>query len=114
MNVFVFDIETVPDVDGARRLWQLEGLDDQAVADVMYNKRSQETGGTSDFHRHYLHRVVAISAVLRSGSNLNVWSLGDEQSSEAELLGRFFDGFPSISRALTIGVFLLYSKSSPN
>lgn len=92
MNVFVFDIETVPDVDGARRLWDLDGLDDQAVADVMYNKRCQETGGTSDFHRHHLHRVVAISAVLRSGSNLNVWSLGDEQSSEAELIGRFFDG----------------------
>ena len=92
MNVFIFDIETVPDVDGARRLWGLEGLDDQAVADVMYNKRSQETGGTSDFHRHHLHRVVAISVVLRSGSNLKVWSLGDEQSSEAELIRRFFDG----------------------
>ena len=97
MNVFVFDIETVPDVAGARRLWQLEGLDDQAVADVMYNKRCQETGGTSDFHRHYLHRIVAISAVLRSGSNLNVWSLGDEQSSEAELIGRFFDGLEKFS-----------------
>ena len=88
MNVFIFDIETVPDVEGARRLWSLDGLDDKSVADVMYNKRSQETGGASDFHRHHLHKVVAISVVLRSGDKLNVWSLGDESSSEAELIRR--------------------------
>lgn len=92
MNVFIFDIETVPDVSGARRLWDLEGLDDAAVADVMYNKRSQETGGTSDFHRHHLHKVVAISVVLRMGDKLRVWSLGDPGSDEAELITRFFDG----------------------
>ena len=53
MNVFVFDIETIPDVAGARRLWGLEGLDDEGVASVMYSKRQQETGGTSDFLRHH-------------------------------------------------------------
>ena len=97
MNVFIFDIETVPDVEGARRLWSLDGLDDKSVADVMYNKRSQETGGASDFHRHHLHKVVAISVVLRSGDKLNVWSLGDESSSEAELIRRFFDGIEKYS-----------------
>lgn len=97
MNVFIFDIETVPDVVGARRLWGLDGLDDQSVADVMYNKRSQETGGASDFHRHHLHKIVAISVVLRSGDKLNVWSLGDENSSEAELISRFFDGIEKYS-----------------
>ncbi|MGR8948780.1 MAG: 3'-5' exonuclease [Gammaproteobacteria bacterium] len=97
MNVFIFDIETIPDVAGARRLWGLDGLDDQSVADVMYNKRSQETGGTSDFHRHHLHKVVAISVVLRSGDKLKVWSLGDESSSEAELITRFFDGIEKYS-----------------
>ena len=97
MNVFIFDIETVPDVVGARRLWSLDGLDDQSVADVMYNKRSQETGGASDFHRHHLHKIVAISVVLRSGDKLNVWSLGDESSSEAELIRRFFDGIEKYS-----------------
>ena len=88
MNVFIFDIETVPDVVGARRLWALGDLDDQAVADVMYNKRSQETGGTSDFNRHHLHRIVAISVVLRHADKLKVWSLGDAESSEAELISR--------------------------
>ena len=65
MNVFVFDIETVPDAASARRLWNLDGLDDEGVAAVMYSKRQQETGGASDFLRHHLHRIVAISAVFR-------------------------------------------------
>jgi predicted PolB exonuclease-like 3'-5' exonuclease len=29
---------------------------------------------------------------LRSGDSFRVWSLGDEESSEAEIVGRFFDG----------------------
>ncbi len=91
MNVFVFDIETVPDVASARRLWGLDGLDDDGVAAVLFSKRQQETGG-SDFLRHHLHRVVAISAVFREGERFNVWSLGDEEAGEAELLRRFFEG----------------------
>lgn len=92
MNVFVFDIETVPDVAGARRLWDLGDLDDDGVAEVMFSKRLQDTGGSSDFLRHHLHRVVAISAVFREGERFNVWSLGDEEADEAELVGRFFEG----------------------
>jgi len=92
MNVFVFDIETVPDVAGARRLWDLGDLDDAGVAEVMFSKRLQETGGSSDFLRHHLQRVVAISAVFREGERFNVWSLGEESADEAELLRRFFEG----------------------
>ena len=54
-NVFVFDIETVPDVDAGRRLGGLDGLDDRDVAQVMYAARRQETGG-SEFLRLHLHR----------------------------------------------------------
>ena len=92
MNVFVFDIETVPDVATARRLWNLDELDDDGVAAVMYSKRQQETGGANEFLRHHLHRVVAISAVFREADRFNVWSLGSEESDEAELIRRFFEG----------------------
>lgn len=91
MNVFVFDIETVPDVEGGRRVHGLEGLDDADVANVMFHKRRQETGGT-DFLRHHMQRIVAISVVLRTSEKFKVWSLGDESASEKELLQRFFDG----------------------
>lgn len=100
MNVFVFDIETVPDVVSARRLWNLDELDDDGVAAVMYSKRQQETGGATDFLRHHLHRVVAISAVFREADRLRVWSLGDLESDEAELIRRFFEGVERYSPTL--------------
>lgn len=91
MNILVFDIETIPDLESGRRLYELEGLDDADVAKIMFHKRREETGD-SEFLRHHLHRIVAISAVLRSGDTLKVWSLGDETSGEAEIVRRFFDG----------------------
>lgn len=90
MNVFVFDIETIPDVDGGRRLYGLDGLSDKEVANIMFHKRRQETG--NEFLRLHLHRVVAISVTLRNRDRFSVWSLGDEASTEAELLERFFNG----------------------
>ncbi len=91
MNTLVFDIETVPDIAGGRRLYGLAGLDDAAAAEALFKLRRQETGG-SDFIRHSLQRVVCISAVLRTRDGLKVWSLGEESSSEAELIQRFFAG----------------------
>lgn len=91
MNVFVFDIETVPDVEAGRALFGLAGLSDKDVASAMFHRRRQETG-ESEFLRLHLHRVVAISAVLRAGDNLKVWSLGSPESQEHELIQRFFDG----------------------
>ena len=99
-NVFVFDIETVPDVDAARRLWDLTNLSDEKVAKVMAAKRQQETDGATDFLRHHLHRIVAISAVFRQDDRLNVWSLGEESSTEAELIQRFFEGIERYSPTL--------------
>jgi len=88
---FVFDIETIPDVEGARRLGQLHDLSDEDVAQVMFHQRRQETG-SSEFLRHHLHKIVAISVVLRLNDKLKVWSLGTLDSDEAELVQRFFDG----------------------
>ena len=87
----VFDIETVPDVESGRRLYGLHDLNDEDVGRAMRTLRVQKTGGT-DFLAHPEHRIVAISAVLRSPENLRVWSLGSADSTERELLERFFDG----------------------
>jgi len=91
MTIFVFDIETVPDVGSGRRLYQLDGLSDKEVGDVMFHKRRQETG-SSDFLRLHLHRIVAISIVMHSQDQFRVWSLGDVDASEQEIIQRFYDG----------------------
>ncbi len=90
MNVLCFDIETIPDIAGGRRLYGLDGLADADVARAMFQLRQQESG--SDFLRHHLQRVVAISVALRNGDQFRLWSLGDEDADEAELIRRFFEG----------------------
>ncbi len=100
MNILVFDIETIPDLASGRRLFNLEGLSDKDTAEVMFNHRRQETDNASDFLRLHLHRVVAISVVLATRDNVNVWSLGDPDSGEAELVQRFFDGIEKYTPTL--------------
>lgn len=92
MNVLVFDIETVPDTESARRLYNLEGLGEAEAGEVMFSRRRQETGGQTDFIRHHLQRVVAISVLLRTNERLSLWTLGEVDSGEAEIIERFFDG----------------------
>lgn len=90
MHCFSFDIETVPDVEFGRQLYGLEGLDDKDVATAMLFKRQQAVG--HDFLPLHQHRVVAISVALRSGEDFRIWTLGNEDADEAEILRRFFDG----------------------
>lgn len=90
MNCFSFDIETVPDVEFGRQMYDLDGLDDDAVATAMFFKQHQKSG--SDFLPLHQHRIVAISVALRRGETFKVWSLGDEAADEAELVQRFYDG----------------------
>ena len=90
MNTLVFDIETVPDVELGRRLYDAGDLDDASVAKIMFFKQRQAR--QTNFLPLPQHRIVAISVVLRSGDDLHVYSLGDLQSSESELVERFYDG----------------------
>ena len=87
-----FDIETIPDVAGLRRLYEIgPETPDREVADMALLFRRQQTGG-SDFMPHHLHRVVTISCALRSGDSFKVFSLSEPDAEEAEIIQRFFDG----------------------
>jgi predicted PolB exonuclease-like 3'-5' exonuclease len=88
--VLAFDIETVPDVEGLRRLHDLDaGMPDREVAEMAFQLRRQVTGG--DFLPLHLHRVVVISCALKEREDsFRVFSLSGEK--EGELIQRFFDG----------------------
>ncbi len=90
MHCFSFDIETVPDVEFGRRMWDLGDISDEAVASAMFFKQQQKSG--SDFLPLHQHRIVAISVALRTKETFKVWSLGDTDSDEAELVRRFYAG----------------------
>lgn len=89
--VLAFDIETVPDIEGLRRLHALpSSLSDREVAEMAFQRRRQVTG--NDFLALHLHRVVAISCALRDRNSFTVWSLGVLGEPEGQLIQRFFDG----------------------
>jgi 3'-5' exonuclease len=85
-----FDIETVPDVELGRRLYGLDGIGDEDVARAMAFRQMQATG--SEFLPLHQQRIVAIAVVLRRQDDLKVWSLGEAESDERELVKRFHEG----------------------
>jgi predicted PolB exonuclease-like 3'-5' exonuclease len=89
--VLVFDIETVPDIAGLRRLHDMDSsLSDHDVAETAFQLRRQSHG--NDFLPHYLQRVLVISCALQDRDSFKVWSLGASGESEGEIIQRFFDG----------------------
>ncbi|VEG89989.1 3'-5' exonuclease [Legionella spiritensis] len=98
MGILVFDIETIPDVEAGRTLYDLHGLSDEDTANAMFALRRAKAG--HDFLPHYLQKIVAISLVINQGNQLHVWSLGDETSDERELITRFFAGLDKYTPVL--------------
>jgi predicted PolB exonuclease-like 3'-5' exonuclease len=97
-HVFAFDIETVPDVEFGRRLHGLAGLTDKQVGYVMHTRQREQTG--SEFLSLEQQRIVAISIAMRARDGFKVWSLGEPESTEEELVRRFFDGIERLSPTL--------------
>ena len=100
MNILAFDIETIPDTDGGRKIYDLNSLSDTDVATAMFNKRREKVG--NEFIATHLQKVVAISAVYRNTQKdqFSVWTLGTEESSEKEIVQNFFDGIDKHSPTL--------------
>ena len=98
MNTLVFDIETVPDVELGRRLYGL----------ARPRRRGRREGDVREAAAGAPERFPAAAAaarrrdlgVLRSRDGLTIFSLGDEQSPERELVQRFFDGLERFAPVL--------------
>ena len=89
--VLVFDIETIPDTDGLKKLLDLPpDTAAEDVANIALHQRRQSHG--NDFLPLQQHRVCAISCTLRSDEGFRVWSLGSADEDEGRLIQRFFDG----------------------
>jgi len=98
MDVLVFDIETIPDLALAKRLYDWPSMSDQEAQSALDAKLLAEKGST--FAPLHLHKIVAISLVMRRGPDLRCWSLGDLESSEADLISRFYKGLERFSPRL--------------
>ncbi len=105
-NLFVFDIETVPDLDAGRRLLGLADAPDDQVAEAMRAYHLELTDGRNDFLRQPFWKVVAISYVQATAEKAEdahadrrgqvryalhrVGSGGTVASDEAELVQGFY------------------------
>jgi predicted PolB exonuclease-like 3'-5' exonuclease len=92
--VLVFDLETIPDVAGIRRLGLApEGLDDrETVAHVQAERAAK---GQGEFLPLYLQRVLTIGCAFRDQEGFRVKCLGDgfgaEDADEAQRIRQFFN-----------------------
>ena len=90
--VLVFDIETIPDIQGLRAL---RGADASVSDADLYAReiaaRAEE--GRSDFLPHYLQRVLVISCVFRNADGLRLHSFVDRESEGISQEGRLIQSF---------------------
>lgn len=99
LPTLVFDIETIPDVTGLRRLHAADpALSDAELVEMVFQQRRAQNG--SDFLPLHLQRVAVISCVLRTSRDFRVWSLAEPEQGEAEIIQRFFDGIEKFTPQL--------------
>jgi 3'-5' exonuclease len=94
-SVLVFDIETIPDVAGLRRLNTYpDSMSDAEVATVAMEERAAQTGQA--FLPLYLQKIIAISCVIRRTTKeglpqFKVGSLGAPDDDEKTLVQAFYE-----------------------
>jgi 3'-5' exonuclease len=90
LPVLVFDIESIPDIDGLRALRDVppEVSDEQVYTAWLAERREH---GQSEFMPLHLQRVLVISCVFRNADGLRIHSFVDRDGhSEAKLIQTFF------------------------
>ena len=98
-KIFVFDIETIPDIESARRLLKLDKEPEQEVYDKIAAYHDPDKNADEVFLKAAFHKIVAISFTeidinkthLGEEFNLtNIRSGGKIESTEEELVKGFF------------------------
>ena len=89
--VLVFDIESIPDVDGLRAVRGAapHTTDEQVYAGWCEERKEK---GQGDFMPLHLQRILVISCVFRNGDGLRVHSFVDrDNASEGKVIQTFFN-----------------------
>ena len=89
--VLVFDIESIPDIEGLRALRgeSAEASDEQVYAAWLAERKEK---GQSDFMPLHLQRILVISVVFRNAEGLRIHSFVDRDGqSEGKVVQTFFN-----------------------
>ncbi|HEX2859710.1 MAG TPA: 3'-5' exonuclease [Alphaproteobacteria bacterium] len=101
-KLLVFDLETVPDLDLARKLWEDVPADDTAARDHVLNVFRERNGGRSDFPSPAFHKIVAIGCLLADIEPMEggraesyhfkkLGCIGKDGDTEADLVRQWYD-----------------------
>ncbi|MCK5359076.1 MAG: hypothetical protein KAJ95_00535 [Gammaproteobacteria bacterium] len=85
MSLMFLDIATIPDFWLGERLYNLHGLSEKDISRVMATK-NREAGDVSGMLPQHMQRVLAISVLFQDKDSFKVWSVGDAESDEGDLL----------------------------
>lgn len=99
-NLFVFDIETIPDLKAARNLLDMKDAPDKEVKEAIIKYHLDLTDQKNSFLRQPFHKIIAISflqaEIIRDFNGqefyniIDIRSGGDLLSLEADLVKGFF------------------------
>lgn len=90
-KILCFDIESIPDIEHARRIYDLNpSLTESEAWNIIRIKRMEKSG--TDFLPHYLQKIIAISVVIQDNHQIKILTLGQDNESEADIIQRFFQG----------------------
>lgn len=99
MKLIVFDVKTVPDIEGGRRLYGLQGLSDKDVANVMFHKQRQR--GDSEGLGLPLQRIRSLSALSVDKTACQLVHYDDAMGDhESGLIEGFFSHLGDLDRDL--------------
>lgn len=101
-KLLVFDLETVPDIDLAKKMWpeQTASLTPEETVEYIYAHHRALSSTGSDFPRPSFHKIVAIGCLLADIEHEDGFEtyhfrklgcIGEETDDEATLLQKFFD-----------------------
>ena len=87
MSFLIVEAEGIPDVDGARSVYDLEpGVDDSAVVKVMSHHNQQRRGLAAPFFEHHLRSVAAVSLLHCRDEEVRAFDLSMDHASEREMI----------------------------
>jgi predicted PolB exonuclease-like 3'-5' exonuclease len=96
--ILCFDLETIPDAAGLRRLGAFDSaLDDQTGVDLVRAARRESHG--NDFFPHYLQRIWVVGCAFRDDDGFRVRCLGDTHgASDQEEIARIRSFFKVVEK----------------
>ncbi|PCI39281.1 MAG: 3'-5' exonuclease [Thiotrichales bacterium] len=103
MNILVFDIETIPNIELGKKLFDLDkDMPDSEVAEVMFTKREEKTDGRTRMLQVHQQKILVISVLICMNDQIKMWSLGRDDSDEKQIVTRFFKGIEKYTQKPTL------------